>query len=234
VSLLAQDLEKHNIKVGRDKLHALMRSYGFTVRIGKYKPQTTNSNHPYHRYSNLVADLVLEEPNKMWVSDITYISTEKGFAYLALVTDAYSHKIVGWSLLPNMKADLVLEALKMAVSTNTVTPELIHHSDRGIQYCCNDYVAELKLNKIQISMTQNGDPYENALAERVNGILKMEYNLQDKFSDYYAALEQTKKAVILYNDQRPHMSCNMLTPSQAHQQKGLLKKRWKLKKRDMK
>jgi len=228
--LLQSDLEKHNIKMGRDKLHALLRDYGFTVRTGKYKPHTTNSNHPYRRYSNLIADLEVTEANKLWVSDITYISTKKGFSYLSLITDAYSHKIVGWSLLPNMKSELVLEALKMALSTNTLSSSLIHHSDRGIQYCSNDYVAELERNKISISMTQNGDPYENAVAERMNGILKMEYNLKDEFSDYYASLEQTKKAILLYNDYRPHKSCNMLTPSQAHNQKGELKKHWKPKK----
>ena len=155
---------------------------------------------------------------------------EKGFVYLSLVTDAYSKKIVGWCLWPDLTSEGALNALRMAVAGEGVKPGLIHHSDRGIQYCCNDYVNFLKGSKIDISMTQNGDPYENAIAERVNGILKDEYDLNETFADYYAALEATKLAVHKYNNKRPHRSVDFMFPKDAHQQQGLLKKHWKKRK----
>lgn len=227
--MLEEDFMQHHIKIGRDKLYDLLGDHGMLVRQGKYKPRTTDSNHTYRRYKNLVMDLKLTSCCQLWASDITYIHTEKGFVYLSLITDCYSHKIVGWSLWPNLESKGVLHALEMALENNPNHKGLIHHSDRGIQYCCHDYVKALENANIAISMTENGDPYENAIAERVNGILKMEYDLYNTFPDYYQVLEQVKRAIELYNNSRPHMSCDMLTPNQAHVQTGELKKHWKKK-----
>lgn len=224
---LEASFNQHHIKKGRDKLYELLGDHGMLVRKRKYKPRTTNSNHPYKRYKNLVRDIQLTAPNQLWASDITYIGTNKGFVYLSLITDCYSHKIVGWCLWPNLESKGALNALGMALKSNPEHKGLIHHSDRGIQYCCNDYVKELEKGKIGISMTENGDPYENAIAERVNGILKIEYELNQVFPEYFDAQEQVKRAVELYNHSRPHMSCDMMTPDQAHQKTGTLKKHWK-------
>lgn len=227
--LMTPFLNEHQVKMGRDKFFYLMSEHGLQVRRTKRKARTTNSNHLFKRYPNIVRDIELLNAGKLWVSDITYIRTKFGFAYLSLITDAYSKKIVGWCLWPDLTSTGALNALKMATESETVTNKLIHHSDRGIQYCCYDYVNYLKGCNIQISMTENGDPYENAIAERVNGILKDEYDLYDTFEDYNQAHEAVKIAINKYNNQRPHRSCNMLTPEQAHTQTGVLKKRWNKK-----
>jgi len=220
-------LEEHNIKCGRDKFLNLLSEHGLLVKRRRRKPRTTDSNHFYRRYPNLIKDLELYSSGRLLVSDITYIRTKKGFVYLSLITDAYSKKIVGWCLWPNLSSEGALNALKMAVSTEGVKAGLIHHSDRGIQYCCNDYVNFLKGSGISISMTENGDPYENAIAERVNGILKEEYELSETFTDYRPALEAVKTAIYKYNNKRPHRSVDMMVPVVAHNQKGILKKHWK-------
>lgn len=225
--LIAPQLREHNIKYGRDKFYYLLREHGLLVKRRRRGPKTTNSNHFYRKYSNLIREIELLSSGRLWVSDITYIRTEKGFVYLSLVTDAYSKKIVGWCLWPDLTSEGALNALRMAVAGEGVKQGLIHHSDRGIQYCCNDYVNYLKGSKINISMTENGDPYENAIAERVNGILKNEYDLDQTFADYHAALEATKLAVYKYNNKRPHRSADFMVPQQAHHQQGPLKKHWK-------
>ena len=193
--LLTPILKEHNIKYGRDKFYNLLREHGLLVRKRKRKPKTTCSNHFYRKYSNLIRDLELMSSDKLWVSDITYIRTEKGFVYLSLITDAYSKKIVGWCLWPDLTSEGALNALKMAISGEKHKQGLIHHSDRGIQYCCNDYVNYLQGSGIEISMTENGDPYENAIAERVNGILKDEYGLHETFPDYLSANQAVKIAI---------------------------------------
>lgn len=225
--LIKTDLEAHNIKFGRDKLYALLRAHGLTVKRRRSGARTTNSNHLYRKYPNLIRDKVLNTSNQLWVSDITYLRTAKGFVYLSLVTDAYSKKIVGWSLWPELSSTGPLNAIGMAVEIEGVKPGLTHHSDRGIQYCCYDYVNFLDAAKIGISMTENGDPYENAVAERVNGILKDEYELDEVFADYHLAMEATKVAVDKYNKKRPHLSIDYLVPVEAHKQSGVLKKHWK-------
>lgn len=225
--LLRPLLEEHKIKCGRDKFLTLLSEHGLLVRRRRRKPRTTDSNHFYRKYPNLIKDLELYSSGRLWVSDITYIRTKKGFVYLSLITDAYSKKIVGWCLWPNLSSEGALNALKMSVSAEGVKTGLIHHSDRGIQYCCNDYVNFLKGSNISISMTENGDPYENAIAERINGILKDEYELSETFSDYQSALEAVKTAVYKYNNKRPHRSVDMMFPVDAHNQKGVLKKHWK-------
>lgn len=228
--LMQPFLQEHGIKMGRDKFYFLLREHGLQVRQKRHIAKTTNSNHLYKRYPNIAKDIELLSAGRLWVSDITYIRTIHGFVYLSLITDAYSKKIVGRSLWPDLTSTGALNALKMAVECEKVTEKLIHHSDRGIQYCCYDYVNYLKGCNIGISMTENGDPYENAIAERVNGILKKEYDLYNTFNDYNAAHESVKIAVDKYNNHRPHRSCDMHTPAIAHMKTGVLKKHWNKKK----
>lgn len=228
--LITPALKEHDIKYGRDKFYNLLGEHGLLVRRRKYRPATTNSNHFYRKYANKIRDLKLDKAGLLWVSDIAYIRAQMGFTYLSLITDAYSKKIVGWCLWPDLTSTGALNALRMAVESEGVSDGLIHHSDRGIQYCCTDYVSYLQGSKIDISMTENGDPYENAIAERVNGILKDEYDLHTTFTDYLAANEAVKSAVNKYNNQRPHASCNYLVPAEAHQNTGDMKKRWYPKK----
>ena len=225
--LIMPQLQDHNIKYGRDKFYYLLREHGLLVKRKRRGSKTTNSNHFYRKYSNLIREIELMSSGRLWVSDITYIRTEKGFVYLSLVTDAYSKKIVGWSLWHDLTSEGALNSLKMAISSEGVKQGLIHHSDRGIKYCCNDYVNYLKGSKINISMTENGDPYENAIAERINGILKDEYGLDQTFADYHTALESTKLAIYKYNNKRLHRSVDFMVPQQAHLQQGPLKKHWK-------
>lgn len=227
--LMEPVLEEHRIKYGRDKFYNLLGEHGLLVKRRRRGPKTTNSNHLYRKYPNLIRELELLKSGKLWVGDITYLRTEKGFVYLSLITDAYSKKIVGWCLWPDLTSEGALNALKMAVSGEKVTPGLIHHSDRGIQYCCYDYVNYLKGTKIEISMTENGDPYENAIAERINGILKGEYELEETYSDYFSALEAVKIAVYKYNNKRPHRSIDLMFPVDAHFHEGALRKHWKNK-----
>ncbi len=229
--LMQPEFEAHNIKCGRDKFYDLLRAHGLTVRKRKPGPKTTNSNHLYRKYPNIVRDIKLLSAGKLWVSDITYIRTDQGFVYLSLITDHYSKKIVGWCLWPNLSSRGSLNALEMALACENTSHNLIHHSDRGIQYCCHDYVNYLKKSEIDISMTERGDPYENAVAERVNGILKEEYELNETFSDYNEAHEAVKKAINKYNNIRPHRSCDMMPPVMAHQHKGKMKMHWKEKKK---
>ena len=218
--------------MGRDQFNGVLRKHNLLVPRHKRRARTTNSRHGFRKYKNLTKNLELERANQLWVSDITYIQVGPYFSYLSLVTDAYSHKIVGWKLLDTLEARGPVEALKMALAQRK-DPEktLIHHSDRGVQYCCHAYIELLDEHKAQISMTQNGDPYENAIAERVNGILKDEILQGRGFINYDEAYEAIKRAIKAYNQLRPHMSVDFLTPNQAHLKKGPLKKRWKNRRR---
>jgi transposase InsO family protein len=180
----------------------------------------------------LCANIIVDQCEQLWVSDITYLRTQSGFIYLFLVTDAYSKKIVGYHLSQDLKVKGCLIALSKAIKCRQhLERMLVHHSDRGIQYCCDQYVDLLQQNNIQISMTQSGSPYDNAIAERINGILKTELGLNKTFKNYREAIEPLAKSINAYNNLRPHMSCDYLTPAQAHGRKGKLKKRWKNKKR---
>lgn len=228
--LLQPKFNEHQIKIGRDGLYRLLGEHGYLIRFRKRKPYTTNSNHPYKKYPNLIRKLIITRAGKLWVSDITYIRLTNGFAYLCIITDAYSHKIVGYKLHWNLAAQGAIDALHIAAKDERITSELIHHSDRGIQYCCQDYVQEIKRYKIQLSMTENGDPYENPVAERINGILKHEHGLNATFTNYQAAKTAVDLAVKNYNELRPHNSCNRLTPIAAHELQGMLKKHWRPKK----
>jgi len=216
----------HNMKMGRDALFRLLREQDLLVRRRKRKVQTTFSKHWLKKYPNLIREYIPTAPNTLWVSDITYIVANGGFAYLSLVTDAYSRKIVGFWLSETLEAAGSVKALGMALKSCKNTKYLIHHSDRGVQYCSKDYVKMLTKNGVKISMTENGDPLENAIAERVNGILKQEL-LRDKYDGFEAARKDIAKAVAIYNSLRPHLSCDMLTPDEAHQKTGELAKKWK-------
>ena len=167
--LLRDFLAEHHIKLGRDKLYALLRENHLLCHKKRKRARTTNSQHPYYKYPNLTKELVVTRANQLWVSDITYIRTGNDFSYLSLITDAYSHKIVGWAVKETLHTKGPLAALQMAVKNLQKGKErLIHHSDRGIQYCSKEYIQLLKSNNICISMTNQGEPGENALAERIN------------------------------------------------------------------
>jgi putative transposase len=220
-------MEHHGIVIGRDAFFDLLSVHGLLIRKRRRKkPLTTFSNHWLRKHPNLIIGFIPLGPNQLYVSDITYIELEDGFAYLSLITDAYSRKIVGFYLSEKLTAKGCIEALKMAFKNNSERGRLIHHSDRGVQYCCADYVALLNRNSVRISMTQSGDPLENAIAERVNGILKEEL-LENVYPSFKEAQKAVAIAVSIYNNERPHGSIDYLTPSEAHQGEGELKKRWK-------
>lgn len=226
--MIKEDIERAGIKMGRDALFSLLASEHLLVHPRKRKQVTTNSKHWYKKYPNLIKDIRPDRPNKIWVSDITYIKAKNEFLYLFLITDAYSKKILGFRLAKNLDSIHAVNSLQDALK-NTCQPVsgLIHHSDRGIQYCSKEYTDLLKGNDILISMTENGDPLENPIAERVNGILKDEY-LFNKLNNYdYLDNKQVSNAIDKYNTLRPHLSCEMLTPEKAHKSHGQLKKLWK-------
>ena len=220
-------MKAHSIRIGRDAMFCLLGSHKLLIRKRRRKvPVTTFSDHWMRKYSNIVTGFVPMAPNRLWVSDITYIRLKDDFAYLSLITDAYSRKIVGFSLSETCSADSCITALKMALANKSANDKLIHHSDRGSQYCSAKYVALLNQHSIKISMTQSGDPLENALAERVNGILKDEL-LEKQYLTFYQSQLGVKAAVSIYNHERPHASIDMLTPAEAHNREGEIKRRWK-------
>lgn len=226
--LLAAELAEHGLEVGRDYLFDLLHKHKLLIRQRKRKVYTTDSRHWMRKYSNLTAELVIDRPEQLWVSDMTYIRIQHQWGYLSLITDAYSRKIMGYCLRTDMSAEGCVAALKMALSNRQYPePSLIHHSDRGSQYCCKAYVELLASAGIAISMTENGDPYENALAERMNGIIKGEFNLYSTQLSFEDTCELVAKSIAAYNGIRPHGSCDYLTPDQAHQTLTPMKKRWK-------
>jgi len=226
--VLKDDLNKKGIKMGRDGLFDLLREFDMLVKPKRYRHYCTDSKHQFRKYPNQVRGLKVAAPNRLWVSDMTYIEEGTGFNYLSLITDAYSRKIVGHCLSESYCVAGTIEALKKAFKKNKTEGGLIHHSDRGIQYCSKEYTSILKNKGAIISMTENGSPYENAMAERVNGILKTEL-LQNKYESRQQAVKAIDKAIKIYNNKRPHLSIGMLTPEQAHKTKGELKMMWKKK-----
>ena len=224
--LLGGFMQKHRIRIGRDAFFELLREQNLLVRERKCrKPRTTFSCFWMYRYPNLAKGFIPTSPNQLWVSDITYIHIGEGFGYLSLITDGYSRKIVGFFLCNDLSAKGCIVALKMALKNNPERENLIHHSDRGLQYYSADYVKLLE-PVCRISMTEHSDPLENAIAERVNGILKDEL-LEQRFKTFAVAQMGVATAISIYNHQRPHSSIDMLTPAVAHTQSGLLKKHWK-------
>ncbi len=215
-ALLKSDFNKENIHIGRDQLFKILRSnYLLLPRRHSYF-KTTNSRHWMKKYPNIIKEKEPEFSEKIWVADITYLKTKERNYYLHLITDAYSKKIVGYELSDNLQTSSTLKALKQAIKSRIYKHPLIHHSDRGLQYCSKEYIEVLKKNDILISMTENSDPYENAVAERVNGILKYEFGLIDTFENFKNLSQQIDQSIYYYNNLRPHFSLNYNIPSQVH------------------
>ncbi len=220
------------VDIGRDALFEILRDNGLLVRRRRNGVRTTNSSHWLRKYPNLIRHFEAMRPNRLWVSDITYLETIEGFEYLFLITDAYSHKIIGWRLAPGLHSVYTLDALNQAIkqAETAAISGLIHHSDRGSQYCCDLYVQTLTDHQIAISMTEDYKPTDNAIAERVNGIIKQEWLYK---MEQFESLEEVEKKIgqiiDFYNTKRPHMSNNMLTPEVAHKGTGVLKRCWKNK-----
>lgn len=229
---LKKELAQRQIKLGRDKFFDLLRRNGLLIKPKRIRAKTTSSYHHFNKYKNLIADALPMRCNEIWVSDITYVwlKQEDSFCYMSLITDLYSRKIVGYCVHEDLSVTGSLEALKMALRQRKgETASLIHHSDRGVQYCCHAYVKLLQQHKVRISMTQTGDPLENAVAERVNRTIKEEFtdDRELNFSDIALAKGEIKKFINFYNQQRPHRSIEWWTPNEAHRRKGRLKRVWK-------
>lgn len=230
--LLENDLRRSNIKMGRDVFFNFLRAEHLLIKPKRSYIKTTNSKHWMKKYPNLIEGLLIKRPEQVWVSDITYVKADHKHHYLSLITDAYSKKIMGYELNSDLSVEGPVKALNMALKNRKYpNKKLIHHSDRGLQYCSGEYIERLKSNEIEISMTQNGDPYENAVAERINGILKYEFLLVDGFRDHLQALSTIKDSIEIYNQERPHLSCAMLTPEQAHKQCRVILRKWNKKPR---
>ncbi len=220
--------------VGRDRFEDIVNKYGLKIRLRVRAPKTTDSSHGLPTYPNIIKDFIPTAPNQLWVSDITYITiwlneNEYIFCYLSIILDAYSEEIIGWSVGETLETIYPLQALNMALKRieNQSTVNLVHHSDRGTQYASKDYISLLKEYNIRISMTESGDPKENAQAERINNTIKNEFFKNINFHSLSEVKSAMNKAVAFYNNERPHMSINMLTPSEAALCIGEIPKRWK-------
>lgn len=217
--LMFKDIYRDKM-IGRDKFYKLMQKHNLMLTPLRRR-HTTNSNHNYHKYKNLIKGLKVVRPNRLWVADITYIDTDSGVCYLHLLTDAYTHEIIGWTVSDSLKAVNTIMALDMAIeqTDGADLSKLIHHSDRGSQYCCNAYIERLNEIKASISMTEDYKPTDNAIAERVNGIVKQEWLYKMKRP---ADLEDARKIIAriieFYNNRRPHMSNKMMTPRQKREE----------------
>lgn len=212
---LQRDFERANLKIGRDRLFDILRNKKMLVKPKKTSCRTTNSYHHFHKYNNLITGFVPTKINQVWVTDITYIRTVNGFCYLALVTDVFSRKIVGYDISDSLELLGALRALKKALYKADVS-ELIHHSDRGVQYCSHQYTGELLRRGIKISMTEENHCYENAIAERVNGILKDEFYLDQTFYTTKHSQVAVKNAIKIYNNERLHLSLGFKTPNSVY------------------
>lgn len=213
-------MRQQGLKFGRDKLFGLMGFYGLQIKPRRRYTQTTMSKHWLRKWPNLIKNKTVKHPDEVWVSDITYIKTEEGNCYLNMITDAYSRKIMGYAVENNMETESMIEALKMA--TNERKDPLIptiHHSDRGLQYCSKDYAILTAKNNIGLSMTENGDPYENALAERMNRTIKEEFGMDRIMKNKEQVKKLVEESIILYNNKRPHLALKMKTPEQVYNTK---------------
>ncbi len=218
------------INVGRDKLFRILRANHMLIKPKRSYHITTDSHHRFRKHKNVVCNMVINKPEQVWVSDITYLGTRENPSYLALITDAYSKRIVGYNVSASLSVNGTLQALEMALNNRKYKDQpLIHHSDRGLQYCSNEYQNLLKQHAIKPSMTEKYDPYENAVAERVNGILKQEFDVAKKVKSLEIKKRLVEEAVGIYNNIRPHLSNYMLTPQQMHEQNKLKMKQYKSK-----
>ena len=220
---------EHQIKMGRDTLFDLLAANGLLVKKKRRRFITTFSNHWLRKWPNLIREMKTTGINQLWVSDITYFKVAGEYVYISLITDAYSHKVVGFHLAETLESIETLKALQMALQQlpQNLAETLIHHSDRGVQYCSETYVKLLQDNSIKISMTENGDPLENAVAERINGILKGEYLKHYSITTIQQAKDELQRAVRLYNEDRPHFSIGLLTPELVHSKNLITEKLWK-------
>ena len=235
--IMYKDKMGSNERLGRDRFMDLLDRYGLKIRQKVRKPRTTDSTHGLPVFPNLAYSFIPNKINELWVSDITYVpvwvsDNEYAFCYLSLITDAYSHEIIGWAVGSSLETKYTSEALRMAFKRlEGLDPDsiekLIHHSDRGVQYASREYVDILKHHSINISMTENGNPKDNAVAERINRTIKDEFFKDLRFSSITEVRDAITKAVEFYNNERPHMSIDMMTPAQAAKCNGELKKWWK-------
>ncbi len=214
--VLREDLEANGVRVGRDRLFDILSAHGLLVESTRARARTTNSRHSLPVYHNLVAEMTLYEANQAWAADLTYVRTKEGFMYGALITDMHSRKIVGSFIGDSLEATGCVKALDVALSGLPAGKHPVHHSDRGCQYCCHLYVDRLNGRALPVSMTEVLHCYENAMAERVNGILKQEYGLGRDFQTKAQAVAVFKQAVYLYNHRRPHLSLDYQTPAEVH------------------
>ena len=218
--LIKDDLHQQGLKCGRDKLFALMRYYGLQIKPRRRYIQTTMSKHWLRKWPNIVKGKIVNDPDEIWVSDITYLKTEQGNCYLNMITDAYSRKVIGYAIADNMETENMIGALEMAIAgKHNETVLTIHHSDRGLQYCSKEYATLTHQHHITLSMTENGDPYENALAERMNRTIKEEFGMDKILKSKEQAIHLVEESIFLYNTKRPHLALNMKTPEQTYKTK---------------
>lgn len=227
--LLENELKE--LKVGRDKLFKILKANQLLIKPKKRYHITTNSHHRFRKHKNQIKEMEFIRPEQVWVSDITYIGNRKNPSYLALITDAYSKKIMGYNVSDSLNVRGSLSALEMALKNRIYKNEpIIHHSDRGLQYCSNEYQKVLDKNSIQPSMTEQYDPYENAIAERINGVLKQEFDIDKYDTNLKIKRKLVQNAIEIYNNFRPHLSNYMLTPNHMHKQNKIKRKQYKIKK----
>lgn len=219
--MLGEELKDQKINIGRDQFFDLMRTNGRLIKPRRSGIRTTYSYRWYNRFDNLLKNFKPLAPNQVWVSDITYLRVVKGFVYLSLITDAYSRKIVGYHLSNTLSTDGCVKALNMALSGCIDPTNIIHHSDRGVQYCSKQYTTLLENNQMKISMSQPESPLDNPIAERINGIIKQEFIDCYYLSGLRDTRKVLKKAVANYNAKRPHLSLRMKTPNAIHHNEHL-------------
>jgi len=218
------------LAIGRDKLFGILRANHMMIAPKRNYRVTTNTYHRFYKHKDIVSRLTVTRPEQVWVADITYVGNRAANTYLALITDAYSKKIVGYDLSDSLSVDGSMRALKMALGNRAYPREaLIHHSDKGIQYCCDRYQERLAKGNVKCSMTEGYDPYSNAVAERVNGIIKQEFGLES-FNEPIGIMKKiVAQSISVYNEERPHLSCYMLTPNKMHRQRTIRIKTYKSK-----
>ncbi|EDP94523.1 IS3 family transposase [Kordia algicida OT-1] len=222
-----------SLGVGRDRLFAILKANHMLIKPKRSYHITTNSHHRFRKHNNVIENLDVNRPEQVWVADITYVGNRANPMYLSLITDAYSKMIVGYYLSNTLAVDSSIKALKQAVKNRKYPKErLIHHSDRGLQYCSNQYQRILTKSHIKCSMTESYDPYQNAVAERINGILKQEFLMGTSKIDIKLMKKIVQQSIKVYNTKRPHLSCQMLTPEQMHKQNKVNIKTYKRKNTD--
>lgn len=228
--LLEPRLEEINI--GRDKLFQILKANHLLIKPKRRYSITTNTHHRFHKHKDLIQEMTIHRPEQVWVSDITYLGSRKNHLYLSFITDAYSKKIVGYNVSNSLGTEGTIQALKMAIKSRIYPIAiLIHHSDKGIQYCSHEYQELLRENKIKCSMTEKYDPYSNAIAERINGIIKNEFELESYKVSQEMMHKIVKETVLIYNEERPHYSCEYKTPNYMHKQDQIPIKSYKTKSR---